>query len=446
MKIALLVPDFLSGTSFLQQPLDFLYSANLLEKAGHNVKVIDCRTRHLSFNNMVKQLEDRDLIFVTTTPCDQVQNYFLDYRYAYAVLTVNHIKNHIPKAIITVCGAHATVRPDLVLQEMNVDILIKGEMIQTAINLANALTNNTSLDEVPNIIYKGNDTYITTKIDCFLLHPIISDDLFPSYNKVNMASYFGVHYVNNVPLKRKNRAVVQGGRGCPFSCTFCHNFYGHNVNRRSPESVVEELGVCQKEFSVEEIFFLDEVFTLNRDWVLALCELIKKRNINLELTIQTRVDCIDDELLKVMFSAGVKNIWLGVESADNYVLNFSHKGIQIEATISAIQLIRASLIEPHAFFMLGMPGETVDSLNRTLKQIYDCKIPYTRSVMICTPRYGTDYYKLAVSQFPDLEEHWFNLNAVKGLVANEMTPQILQQAKGILKNRNFMYENNCPQI
>lgn len=63
-------------------------------------------------------------------------------------------------------------------------------------------------------------------------------------------------------------------------------------------------------------------------------------------------------------------------------------------------------------------------------------------VMICTPRYGTDYYKFAVSQFPDLEEHWFNLNAVKGLVANEMTPRILQQAKGILRDRNFLYENN----
>ena len=96
--------------------------------------------------------------------------------------------------------------------------------------------------------------------------------------------------------------------------------------------------------------------------------------------------------------------------------------------------------------MLGMPGETVDTLNQTLRQIYDYKTPYTRSIMICTPRYGTEYYDLALKQYPNLGEHWFNLNAVKGLVANEMTPTLLLKAKNILKNRDFIYQNYCPQL
>lgn len=92
MRISLVVPDFLSGTSFLQQPLDFLYCATLLEQSGHKVKVLDCRTSHYSSVAILKQLADSELIILTTTPCDQVQNYFVDYRYGYAVTLANYIK------------------------------------------------------------------------------------------------------------------------------------------------------------------------------------------------------------------------------------------------------------------------------------------------------------------------------------------------------------------
>lgn len=66
--------------------------------------------------------------------------------------------------------------------------------------------------------------------------------------------------------------------------------------------------------------------------------------------------------------------------------------------------------------------------------------------MICTPRYGTKLYELAVQQYPFIQNSFFSLNSVKGLVANEMTPHILQTAKDILKNRNFLFEPICPQI
>lgn len=446
MKIALVIPDFLSGTSFLQQPIDFLYCARDLENHRYDVSVIDCRVKHTSVVNTVQSLKNFDLIFVTTTPGDQVQNYFLDYRYSYAIYTINKIKENLPHIPLIVCGAHASVRPDLVLKEAHCDILLKGETFHSAVLIANAFREKTELLNIPNIIYKKDGELITTKIDLDIFHPTIPDDLFPAYDKINMKAYFGDHYENNIPVRKRNRVVLQGGRGCPFSCTFCHNFFGKNIKRRDVSAVIHEMDVCQKVYGMSDIFFLDEVFTLNKTWVMSLCEEILRKNLKYDITAQTRVDCLDKEMLALMSRAGFTNLWIGVESANDHILTINNKGTQIEDINKSIDMIRGAKIEPYAFFMLGMPGETIATLNQTLKQIYDYKTPYTRSIMICTPRYGTEYYNLALKQYPNLEEHWFNLNAVKGLVANEMTPHILQKAKNILKNRDFIYQSKCPQI
>ena len=446
MKVSLVVPDFLSGTSFLQQPLDLLYASTMLTKNGFETEVIDCRVNHLSVSHLVSLLRDSDLAIITTTPCDQVQNYFLDYRYAYAVNTINYVKGNLPKLPVAVYGAHVSVRPDLVLKEIKCDYYIKGEVILTCVTLALAVANKCNFEDVPNIIRLKCGEVVENYYDAEYYHPLLPDDVLPDYSKVPMQSYFGVKYVNNIPIRRQKRAVIQSGRGCPYNCTFCHNYYGKKIIRRSAEVVATELSICQKLYGIEEIFVLDEVFTLDKQWLYKLSNEIEKRGVNLELTVQTRVDCIDDEILDILCKIGVKNIWLGVESANDKILSASKKGIEMAMINAAIEKIRKTDIIPNAFFMLGMPGETIDTLNSTIEEIYKSRIPYTRSVMICTPRYDTPLYDMAKQQYPFVEDHWFNLNAVKGLVCNEMTPAILQRAKIILKNREFLYLDKCPKI
>ena len=446
MRIALIVPDFLSGTSFLQQPLDFLYCATLLEKSGHQVDVIDCRTSHYSHSMIFNLLANSELIILTTTPCDQVQNYYVDYRYGYAVQLANSIKINLPDIPLAICGAHSTVRPDLIKKEFNADIIVMGEIIALVPVLADCLTEHISLDQVPNIHYKVDERWLETMIDLSLWHPVLDDDVFPAFNKIPMEAYFGVEYQNNIPLRKQGRAVLQSGRGCPYACNFCHNFYGRKVRRRNYQVVATEAEICWRDYHVKEIFFLDELFTMDRNWVICFCREICRRGIQLSFTVQTRIDCLDDELLEEMYLAGVRDIWLGVESGDDDILRISNKGETNAALMPVIDMIRRHRIRPNAFFMIGMPGETIQSLNKTLRVIYDEKIPYTRSIMICTPRYNTPYYEMAVKEYPYINNHWYNLNAVKGLVANEMTPAILQKVKDILKDRDFLYKSQCPQL
>lgn len=434
MKVCLLVPDFLSGTSFLQQPLDFLYTGTVLQRKGYDVTLLDCRVHHLSMSSMLNAVRQQDVIVVTTTPIDQVQNYFLDYRYAYAIKTVDEIRNAYPVKPIVVYGAHVSANSDLVIKDFNADFFIKGEVFETLPKLLDVIRTTREYESVPNIIFWKNGVAVHTKVDLLSYHPIIPDDILPAYDLAEMSQYFGVEYINNIPLVKRHRVVASGGRGCPFTCSFCHNYFGKKIHYRSPLTVAKELEICKKRFGVEEVFFLDEVFTLNKQWVHSLMREMKNRQIKLELTIQTRVDCIDYEVLHDLSMMGVKNIWLGMESMNDELLAKLNKEITTKEIKECIEVIRSVGIQPHVFFMIGVEGENEQTIQELMNGVAELNIPYTRSLMICTPRYGTPFFDHAKKQYPDID-NWFDLNRIKGLVANEMTPSLLIKAKNIFKKR-----------
>jgi len=447
MRVALVVPEFLSGSSFLQPPLGMLYCATMLERDGYTVDVIDVRARGIPLRRLAQEINGASFIVVTTTPYDQVQNFFVDYRFQYALRTINFLKEQFPQIPIAVCGSHGTVRPDLMLRDSRADIVIIGEYELTVSRLVRAVFERTDLESVPNLVLRANGGQIKrTEEDLGSLHPELADDIIPAYHKIDMSAYYGDHYVNNQPVKRWHWAVIQGSRGCPYSCTFCFNFWGKRVRKRSAEAVVSEMKLLEQEFGVEELFFIDFTFTLDRAWVMEICELIQKEGLKVRWASETRCDLVDEDLVKAMSTANCRRIWLGVESFDTNILRNAEKYETVDVIHSAFRTVTQSGIEPSAFIMLGLPGETVETLNRTIRGIYDFKIPYTKSVIVSTPRFGTAYYELAKLQYPYLGEYWQDLDAIKGLVANGMCPHLLQRVINLMKNRDFVYSSICPQI
>ena len=434
MNICLVVPDFLSGTSFLQQPLDMLYTASILERQQWSVTIIDCRVHHLSFKSMLNQIKNADVIVVTTTPIDQVQNYFVDYRYAHAINTIKRIRTHFPDKTTIVYGAHLTANKDYVYADIKADYYIFGEILVTLPSLILALEQKSDISEIPNIAYVSDGVIKETETNVALQHPPIPEEIYPAYDKVEMDEYFGTNYINNIPYIQTRRAVMQGGRGCPYSCSFCHNYFGKLIKYRSPKITAEELEICYKQYGIKEIFFLDEVFTLNKSWVSDLRKEITRRNINLKITIQTRVDCIDKDVLEELKLMGVTNIWLGIESMSEDILNTIKKHILVSEINETIKLIKSYDLQPLAFFMIGNEKETKTSLQRLIDGIKNLDLPYTRSIMICTPRFNTSLGDYAMEQYPEISS-WFDLHRFRGLVNNNITPQDLMQFKELLKTR-----------
>jgi len=138
-----------------------------------------------------------------------------------------------------------------------------------------------------------------------------------------------------------------------------------------------------------------------------------------------------------MERANCNSIWLGIESFNDDILKINNKGHDTKTILNALNLVGKTSIQPKAFIMLGLPGERIDTINSTLQKLNELNLPYTKSIITATPRYDTEYYKMAIHQFPFLEESWHNLNLVKGLVSNEVNHDILQEAIYIMKERNF---------
>lgn len=151
-------------------------------------------------------------------------------------------------------------------------------------------------------------------------------------------------------------AAVFGSRGCPGRCTFCHT--DGWVRLRSAQRIVEEIEGLQRAYGIREVLFYDDNFTLRRERVLALCELLERRKLELSWAANARVDRVDPEMLAAMKRAGCWRLLLGIESGSQRILDRVQKGITKEQVSDAVAMIRAAGIQTYGMFILGFPSET----------------------------------------------------------------------------------------
>lgn len=196
-------------------------------------------------------------------------------------------------------------------------------------------------------------------------------------------------------LKSYPFATVLTDFGCPFKCSFCViGKLGFKV--RTLESVEKELNVL-KELKVKEVFFRDQTFGVRKDRTRELCKVIKRVLPGIGWTCFSRVDVMDNLLLKEMKNSGCHTIIFGVESADEELLKKYNKEITVQRVKDIFSMCRANNIRTAATFILGLPGDTEESILRTIKLAKDINCDFA-SFNIAAPRIGTDLRKLAVDE------------------------------------------------
>jgi anaerobic magnesium-protoporphyrin IX monomethyl ester cyclase len=454
--IALVVPQFLSAYTFLQPPICMLLGAARLRRAGYDVLFIDNRVRAFSLPALARAVAGADVIVVTTTPYDHIQNYFLDYRLRHAFATVTALKMESPRTPLVVCGAHGTVRPDIVLRDTLADIVLKGEFDLGIAPLVDRIVRADALTDLPHVSVRGTFAGSTDRQGAVSPHRLVSlrkfepttvatDDIVPAYDLIDFDNYYGDGYEKNRPVRRARYATALATRGCAYNCSFCYNFWDRKVIYRDPGAVVEELVWLDREHDVHDLFFLDFHFTQNRHWVAALCAEMRRKSVRCAWSAQARSDAADPDMLDEMASAGCEHLWFGVESYDPGVLRRIEKYRTPEVTTRAIANCRRVGIEPHQFILIGLPGETRASISTTLAAMHEEKAPYC-GVMVATPRFGTEYYTLAKQQYPQLGNDFYSLQAVRGLVDNDLTPSDLDEALSIFNDRTFIYRHDAPSL
>ncbi|MEN6458360.1 MAG: radical SAM protein [Thermoguttaceae bacterium] len=193
-----------------------------------------------------------------------------------------------------------------------------------------------------------------------------------------------------LPHNNRTFTLIPSGRGCPYPCVYCivNAYYGRKARKRSVDGIIREVQECVDKYGIEEFLFWEEVFTLDRDYVLDVCHAIEAAGLKIRWAATTRVTSVEEELLRAMKRAGCYLLGLGCESGSQTILDNAKKRQTLDDTRRAVACCKKVGIETMGHFIFGLPGETRQTAEETMRfmlslgldymQCY-CAVPYPKT-------------------------------------------------------------------
>jgi len=359
--------------------LSLLYVAGILERAGCEVLFIDAHAEELSLESTVERLKafGPDYVGYTITT----------YLFFQTMDWIKAIREQVEVPTI-VGGVHLSIYPRETLGYSAIDYAVTGEAERALPDMLDALVRGRDLSQVPGIAYRkpGGEIVVTPKAaDCD-----VNAAPFPARHLLDNSLYFS--FIS----KYKNFSCFITSRGCPYKCIFCEQ--GSKPFRaRSPKNVVDELELSHLEYGIREFDFFDSSFTIRKDRVIAICDEIKRRKLDIIWAARTRVDCITDDVLKAMRSAGCTRIYYGIESGNREILATLKKSTSLEMYHDVIRRTRDHGIHTFGYFMVGNPYETEATIRQTIRLALSLDLDYAQFSKV-TPMPATEMYTLLLKE------------------------------------------------
>lgn len=405
MKIVFVYPEI--GTRCYHEPhLGLCIMAALLREKGHQAVLFrPLRYAEKTFLRFIEEHRPGLVAFSSTT-----------HQYPYVRMYLRILKEHY-RVPTVIGGIHATMASEEVIAEPHVDIVCRGEGEMPLIALARAMSTGEDFSRIEGLWTKAASG------------EVIKNDVAPLIQDLDALPLPDRDFFQMESLLRVNgrKMAVLAGRGCPFSCSYCSNaaylrLYqgkGRYVRKRTVGSVIEELGMLKKRYTVKVFNFQDEVFVLDKAWLKEFAESYR-RDIAVGFQCLARPEQIDRETAGLLKEAGCLSVSLGIETGNEElrrgVLNRMTTNAQI---VEAFALLKEAGIDRFSFNMLGVPGETVETMEESLAfarrlepdwlgvQLYH-PYPGTRLGEICkekglvktkrfNPTYGSDESMLELS-------------------------------------------------
>jgi len=348
---------------FEQPPLGLMYLSAIAKKRGWSVMLIEGSGERLENELRMQKVNGfkPDIVGVTCmTP------------HMWVAKRVMSITREIWRnALIVVGGPHATIMPQTF--EKDADVIVQGEGERAFDGLLAGYENGISLPKMMSA------------------SPIEDLDTVPFPDRTILnPKYFAGH-----------RTTLIASRGCPFNCSFCQptlrKIFGNKVRWRSPDNVIKEMIECERDYKIRHFEFMDDTFTANKKWAKEFCSLKMASSLKSDFVILTRVNVVDEEVLKMLKDAGMIKICFGLESGSQKILDSLNKGVTIEQIKEAFVVCRKLHIKTHAFIMIGSIGETEETLKETRRLIKEVK-PDTIYASITTPLPETYMYYQCIKE------------------------------------------------
>ena len=399
MKILLLNPPTSDQRAFIREgrcnqeqgvwatqwpPITLTTAGAMLEAQGHAVTILDCAAQAITRADLLARIRAVSyplIVWATATPSIKSD-----------LALADEIKAIHRDTFTAVLGTHVTTLADECLRKTpGLDAVIRNEPESTLVDLAAALRKDGNLMTVSGISVKdpaGQIVHTPTR-------PFITDlDTlpFPAWHLVDLECY-------KLPLLGERFVILLPLRGCPYSCTFCtaQTYYGRHLRRRSVPRTMEEIAFVIEKFGIRHFFIWADTFTVDRAYVMEFCDQLRRRDLAIRWTCNSRVDTVDQEMLYTMAQAGCWMISYGIESGNQGILDAIQKKITVQQSHDAVKMAKQAGMRVAGHFVLGFPGETEKTLQETvaLSAAVDVDIA---QFYCATPFPGSELYARAIQQ------------------------------------------------
>lgn len=366
-------------------PLSQVLAATVVRDSGIPVDVIDAGAMGLSIPDLQGRIGDYFCVVILTS----------NMTYNEDVQLLSLLKARNGGLISIVYGGFVTALPDAALKRSSVDVVVRREPEITVRSVVERIYRGEDIENIKGISYRGKNGLCHNE-DAALIEDL---DSLPAPDRRLLPA--NIDYFNPI-VKRMPFTTMFTSRGCPGQCTFCSSptFYGRKIRFRSAESVLGEIGLVM-DMGYREVFFRDEIFSVSRQRVFDICEGILRNGYAFSWICSARIGTLDREMMQIMKRAGCHMIRLGVESGVQRLLDNVKKGIKIEQTVETFRLAREAGLDTHAHMMIGLPGETKETLKETARFIIKID-PTIATFGIMTPYAGTPLFEQLIKKYPEL--------------------------------------------
>lgn len=378
------------------QPLGLACISSFLKDKGLDVTLYDAHAHHLT--------RAKILAYIHALNPTMIGISVMTYHLPTVASFLNDLKKAMPKLLVVLGGPHVSAEPLTTMEHYpQVNFVVTGEGEYTMLELLTALDNGEDLAPVAGIGYRDS-------LGAIKINPMremirdISSLPYPDWASLPMERYWDVF------TTKKNYARIFASRGCPFKCTFCDapRVMGKKLRKRTPEHIIGEVTLLYDIYHVREFLFNDSTFNIDNKWVRALCEgfLAMKRPITWRCNV--RADLLNRDTLELMKKSGCVKVIMGIESADEAMLNSMKKGETLEDIRRGMKILKEVGMPSDHGFIIGMPGDTVQSIQRSIDfaQEIDASVV---TFSLATPFPGTAFYEQAKSEGMEVKD-WANFD------------------------------------
>lgn len=425
-------------------PVGLAYIAKVLEDDGNKIEVIDVYAEQIYYKDLFEKLKNKkfDVIGISA----------LVTHYKYLKWITKKIKKINPECRIVVGNGIASACDKTILENINeVDVCVRGEGEETMRELIHK--NFHDLENIKGITFRQNNK-ITKNQNRDLIQNIDALGM-PPFHLFKMELYLKAKFYETGMINLREQMEDKNiktfsmitARGCPYNCNFCGKIIP-SCRLRSIEKIVEEIKHLQKNYNVQGIHFMDELFFVNKERTKQICQELKKLNILWDC--QGRVNLVNEELMHIMKNSGCLAIGFGVESGDAQILKNMNKQTTPEQIKEAILGARRAGLAVKNQLIFGYPGENKKTIENTVKLMKEIGDPGRRFSYI-VPIPGTKLYQEGVEKglFPDEEYHLYMMpHAMNGKIrlANYTNFSDYEIPRVMRYYENRMYINHLKNI